>query len=166
MDEITKEQLLDNMAPCSLLCYSCPAFIRGIICELSAKLNIYFKGYYVFQVESLPEEYKSYAEEFKKFEERLLRHAKPRCNGCRNNPDPDCCIKGCFILECTKEHGIEYCGECNEFPCNEVDTDLFNTTVYNRWLDGNKRIKKVGAEQFFHEKKGESHYIDFMKEDS
>ena len=153
MDELTKEQLLDNMAPCSLLCYTCPGFIRGIICELSAKLENYFKGFYDFQVENLPEEIKSHAEAFKTFEERLVRYTKPRCNGCRNNPDPDCTIKGCFILECTREHSIEYCGECGEFPCNKVNTDLFNPTIYNRWLNGNKRIQEAGAEQFFKEKK-------------
>jgi hypothetical protein len=166
MEEITKEQLLDNMAPCSLLCYTCFLFVRGIIRELSEKLENQFKGYYNFQVECFPKEPKSYAEAYKKFEEKLLSYTKPRCAGCRNNPDPECTIKGCFILECTKEHGIDYCGECGEFPCDKVNTDLFNPTIYNRWLSGNKRIQEVGAEQFFNEKKGESHYIDFMKDDS
>lgn len=164
MNKITKEQLLNYIAPCSLLCYSCPGFSRGIIIELSKKLHNYFKGYYDFQVESLPEEYKSYAELFKKFDENLLHYTKPKCNGCRNNPNPDCCIKGCFILECTKEHGIDYCGECSVFPCSKVDTALFNLTVYDRWLRGNKRIKEIGVLQFFEEEKNKSHYIDFMKD--
>ena len=166
MEEITKEQLLDNLAPCSLLCYTCPAFVRGAVSELSSKILNYFKGFYDFRVESLPEENKHYAEAFKPFEETLARLSKPRCNGCRNNPDPQCTIKGCFILECTEEHGIEYCGECSEFPCNKINMDLFRPTTFQRWLSGNKRIQEVGAEQFFHEKKGESHYIDFMKDTS
>ncbi len=116
MDKEIREQVLDNMAPCSLLCYSCPGFIRGIICELSKKLQNYFKGYYAFQVECLSEEYKSYAEIFKKFDEKLLAYTKPKCNGCRNNPDPDRRVKGCFILECTRERGIDYCGNAVYSP--------------------------------------------------
>ena len=118
----SREQLLDAMAPCSLLCYSCPAFVRGIVCELSEKLVNHFKGYYDFQAEYLPEEYKSKAEEFKSFEERLRDYTRPRCNGCRKNRNPDCSVKGCFILECTREHSIDYCGECDAFPCRNVDT--------------------------------------------
>lgn len=29
----------------------------------------------------------------------------------------DAASKGVFLLECTKNHGVDFCGECNEFPC-------------------------------------------------
>jgi hypothetical protein len=134
--------------------------------ELAGKLHNYLKGFYEFQVENLPGDQKSRAERVKVFDESLLRFMKPRCNGCRNGTDPGTRVKGCFILECTKEHGVDYCGECSAFPCSKVDTKLFHPTVYNRWLRGNKRIREVGAAQFFDEEKGKSHYIDFMKGDS
>lgn len=166
MDEISREQILDCVAPCSLLCYSCPGFTRGVTFELSSKLYNYFEGFYEFQVKYLPEEFKSRADLFKKFEEYLLRFTKPKCNGCRHNPNPESSIKGCFIFECTQEHGVDYCGECSIFPCSKVDTTLFNPDVYNRWIKGNKRIREVGVEQFFEEEKDKSHYIDFVKDNS
>ena len=163
MDEISKEQMLDFIAPCSLLCYSCPGFTRGIVCKLSGRLHNYFEGFYEFRVNTSPEEYKSRADLLRMFVETLSRLAEPKCNGCRHNPDPESCIPGCFILECTQEHGVDYCGECSIFPCSKVDTTLFNPVVYNRWIKGNKRIREVGVEQFFEEEKGKSHYIDWVK---
>ena len=120
MDQ-SREQLLDFMAPCSLLCFSCPAFVRGIVCELSGKLLNYFEGFYDFLARHLPEELKSKAEEVKSFEERLQDYAQPACDGCRKNRNPACSVRGCFIAECTKEHGVDYCGECDAFPCRKVD---------------------------------------------
>ena len=165
MDKISKEQILDFIAPCSLLCYSCPGFTRGIICELSSKLHNYFEGFYEFQVKYAPEEYKPRADLFREFKEFLLRFTKPICNGCRHNPNPESCIPGCFILECTQEHGVDYCGECKLFPCSKVDT-IFNPDVYKRWVKGNERIREVGVELFFEEERDKSHYIDFARDDS
>ena len=162
----SREQLLDFLAPCSLLCYSCPAFVRGIVCELSGKLVNYFEGFYDFLAEHLPEKLNSKAEEVKSFEERLRDYTRPRCSGCRNNRNPECSLKGCFIPECTREHGVDYCGECEAFPCRKVDAIFPNPTVYQRWLRGNTRIRQVGAAQFFEEEKGKSHYIDFAKDNS
>lgn len=166
MDEITGEQLLDYVAPCSLLCYSCPGFTRGIVPELSGKLDNYLEGLYEHTLNNAPEEYKSRAEMLKQFKDTLSHMAKPRCNGCRHNPNPGSCIPGCFLLECTREHGVDFCGECSEFPCDKVDTSLFKTTVYNRWMSGSNRIREVGIEQFFEEEKDKSHYIDFVRDDS
>jgi hypothetical protein len=115
----SKEQLLDYVAPCSLLCYSCPAFTRGIVCDLSGKLVNYFEGFYKFLAEHLPENLKSKAEEVKSFEERLQECSRPGCNGCRKNRNPDCSVRGCFIPECAKEHGVEYCGEFEAFPLSQ-----------------------------------------------
>jgi hypothetical protein len=165
MDEMPKETLRDHVAPCSLFCYSCPGFTRGIICELSSKLHTYFEGFYEFTKKNAPEEYKSRAESFKEFDEYLLRFTQPRCNGCRHNPNPESCIPGCFILECTQEQGVDYCGECRMFPCRKVK-DLFDPDVYRRWLRGNERIKEVGITQFYEEEKDKSHYIDFIRDHS
>ena len=150
------------MAPCSLLCYTCPGFDRGIICKLSTELHNYFEGLYEFNVKYAPEEYKSRAESFREFREILFRFTEPKCNGCRHNPNPESCIPGCFILDCTKKHSADFCGECSEFPCGKVDA-IFNPDVYKRWIKGNNRIREVGIEQFFQEEKDKSHYIDFVE---
>jgi hypothetical protein len=163
VDTITKKQLLDRMAPCSLFCHSCVGFTRGAVQEHAAKLHGLFTGYYEFQAKNLPDAYKSHAEEFRKFDEKLSRYAAPKCNGCRNNPTPGCCIKGCFLLQCTKDHDADFCGECAEFPCRKAETVFADPVVLKRWLRGNSRIKEAGAERFYAEEKDRPHYVDFKK---
>jgi hypothetical protein len=165
MENNSKDQLLDRVAPCSLLCYSCPGSTRGIICELSSKLHTYFEGFYEFTKKNAPEEYKSRADSFKEFDDYLFLFTQPQCNGCRHNPNPESCIPGCFVLECTQEQGVDYCGECSLFPCDKV-RDIFNPSVYKRWLEGNKRIKQAGIIQYHKEEKDKSHYVDFVQGDS
>jgi len=92
----SREQLLDFLAPCSLLCYSCPAFVRGIVSDLSRELANYFEGFYDFLAKNLPEHLKAKAEEIKSFEEKLRDYARPGCNGCRDNRNSECSVV-CFI---------------------------------------------------------------------
>ena len=49
---------------------------------------------------------------------KLEKYANPKCNDCREGGVTGCSIKGCFINECTKEHKVNFCGECALFPCS------------------------------------------------
>ena len=55
-----------------------------------------------------------------KFEQILTMYSSAPCHGCRSEEHNGCSINGCFILECTKKRGIDFGGECDEFPCNKV----------------------------------------------
>jgi len=163
MDNMDKQQILNYVAPCSLLCYTCPAYKEGAICHHAEQLCNYFVGYHDFMIDNIPPEYKHVPEKFAEFHKILLMQAQPKCDGCRNNPAPGCSIKGCIIPDCTKERGVNFCGECNEFPCENVNTGIYSQKVLDRWLRGNHRIKEVGVERFFNEESSKSHYLDFKK---
>lgn len=168
MNEVSRLELLDYVAPCSLLCYTCPAYKDGAIAQCAAKLYRYFEGYYDFNEANLPEEYHSRLSEFKVFHDRLGRYAQRRCVACRNNPSPGSgCIEGCVIPECAKEHHVDFCGECSAFPCANARAFLarINPIIVTDWENGSQRIREVGIRQYFEEKKSVSHYLSYKRPD-
>lgn len=150
--KITKEQQLDFVAPCSIVCYACAEFKRGAICHHAKELNNYFEGFY---------ELRGGDENVKQFTKTLefLSNELSVCEGCRSTPKPDSCIKECFILECTKEHNVDFCGECNDFPCQKVKlSDIFCEKDKAKWLEHNRYINENGAMKFFQDYKNKSQY--------
>ena len=161
-----KQQLLHYVAPCSLFCYTCPALKDGAVSECAQKLCNYLEGYYDFNDENIPEKYRSWLPEFESFYKKLEGYTKSRCPGCRDNPSPGAgCVEGCVVPSCVKEHEVDYCAECSEFPCQKAK-DFFltlNIVIERDWELGNKRIKEIGIEEYFNEKKEVSHYISYKK---
>ncbi|MDF2543870.1 MAG: hypothetical protein K0S47_3588 [Herbinix sp.] len=161
-----KQTLLHYVAPCSLFCYTCPALKDGAIAETASKLCTYFEGYYDFNDENIPEQYRSWLNEFEVFYKILNGYTKSKCPGCRNNPSSsNGCIEGCVVPSCVKEHGIDFCAECSDFPCQK-GKDFFitiNNTIRRDWELGSNRIKEIGIERYFNEKKDVSHYISYKK---
>lgn len=166
MNEIEMKELLNYVAPCSLLCYTCPAYKDGAISKCASTLYDYFEGYYDFNDANIPDKYRSRLNDFKTFYDKLEKYTKRTCVACRNNPCPGSgCIEGCVIPSCTKEHNVNFCGECSDFPCEKAK-DFFakiNDTIVSDWQNGNQRIKEVGIRQYFDEKKDVSHYISYKK---
>jgi hypothetical protein len=161
-----KQELLHNVAPCSLFCYTCPALKDGAISECAKKLCNYFEGYYDFNDANIPDQYRSWLSEFEAFYKNLSGYTKSQCPGCRNNPSPGAgCIEGCIVPNCVKDHGVDFCADCSEFPCKKAK-DFFltiNNVTANDWEKGNFRIREIGIENYFNEKKDISHYISFKK---
>jgi hypothetical protein len=70
------------------------------------------------------------------------------CEGCRSEKRNANC-KTCFMLKCTAEKGIDFCSECRNFPCRELQD--FQSVMPHRielWKDL-ARIKEVGDEAYF-----------------
>jgi len=163
---MTKEQLLDRVPPCGLMCYTCPGFNEGAIAEHSAALLKLREGYREFLDERLPEEYRHVLDEHDKYVEKLKKDSTPSCPGCRkiDGKGPGC-IKDCFIPKCTSEHGVDFCGECEDFPCNKIeDSNLYGAEAKQGFYEGSLLIKEHGAEKFFEMKKDVSHYIKYARE--
>lgn len=169
MDLLTKEELLNYIAPCSLLCFTCPAYKNGVISKCASTLCDYFEGYYDFNDVNIPDQYRSWLAEFKAFYDKLERYKKRPCVGCRNNPSSGSgCIEGCIIPTCIREHNIDFCGECSNFPCEKASNfyKKINEIIFSDWYNGNLRIKEIGVKQYFNEKKDVSHYISYKKSEA
>lgn len=155
---IDRSELIKMVAPCSLMCYTCSGYCNGAIAKLSHKLIKQLDGIEDFYRKNIPDKVEGY----KKLEHELTHYACAKCNGCRSSEHNGCSIKGCFILECTKSHGVDFCGECESFPCDKVKS-LFDCTVYNQWLDGNEQIQSYGIELYYENNHRKSHYSAYKK---
>ena len=153
-----KEKLLNHIAPCSLLCYTCTAYAEGIICQSANTLLHHLDGICEFnQIHNL-----SSVSNTKTLLNELEMYGAGLCSGCRNRTHHTCSIQGCFILECTKEHFVDFCGECNEFPCTQT-RGIFEDEVYQKWLNGNQDIHDHGIEQYWNSHCKESHYNAYKR---
>lgn len=148
-----RNEILKKVAPCSLMCHTCSAYCNGVICEYSQTLLKYLDGMKEFYEKHIPDAVESY----KNFKEVLCMYNAGPCSGCRSTEHNGCSIEGCFLLECTKKHGIDFCGECEEFPCQKVHK-LFEEVVYRQWLDGNQQIRDYGIEYFWEKNSENPHY--------
>jgi hypothetical protein len=112
-----------NAAVCGLYCEACSLFIATA--EEPARL-------------------KGLAARFQLSEEAI------RCYGCRSNKRWPYCEK-CKMFECATKRGIDFCIECDEYPCD--DLKQFQAAMPHRidlW-DDLKRIKTIGYENWLRE---------------
>ncbi|MCP3874630.1 MAG: DUF3795 domain-containing protein [Desulfobacteraceae bacterium] len=88
------------------------------------------------------------------FREMLDYFASENCKGCRNE---QCKLfKDCGVRGCHQEKQIEYCYQCNEFPCNQTN---FDEPLYGRRVKLNEKIKKTGLEEFYEKQKNYHRYV-------
>lgn len=153
-----REDILKKLAPCSLMCHTCSAYCNGVICENSKTLLQYLDGIKEFYEKHIPDAVESY----ENFEDVLRMYSAGPCSGCRSTEHNGCSIEGCFLLECTKNHNIDFCGECDEFPCKKT-LKLFEEEVYKQWLEGNQKIRDYGVESFWESNSENPHYKPYKE---
>lgn len=145
-----REALLKRVAPCGLVCWTCAAAKDGIIQRRGRALRRYVEGF------------DPYAEKLSEFEPRLKKFpefkavleliGEASCEGCR---DGVCKVPGCGIAPCAKDKDVDFCFECESFPCEKAD---FDPLLKAKWLAANERMQEIGVETYFEEVKDSSHY--------
>ena len=153
-----KRDILKKIAPCSLMCHTCSGYNDGVICESAKTLLKYLEGMKEFYRKHMPDAVESY----NTFEEVLRMYSDAPCSGCRSTEHNGCSIEGCFLLECTKNHDVNFCGDCDEFPCKKT-LKLFEQEVYKQWLEGNQQIRDYGIEVFWENNSKKPHYESYGK---
>ena len=76
-----RKELLENIAPCSLMCYTCGGYEKGAICKLAGELSGYLEGMYEFYEKHSGPGQKAYLERFQIFQEELTRMGEAGCGG-------------------------------------------------------------------------------------
>ena len=145
-----KGDLLKNIAPYGLLCYTCTAAKDGVIQRHSQELLKYLENYDGFALQ-----FSNYEPRFKNyplFKDVLQMLSSAGCEGCRTG---NCMYPGCPIHPCISQKGLAFCFECTAFPCGKVDS---YRTLKANWLIANQRMKAVGLQAYFDEYKDRSHY--------
>ncbi len=84
--------------------------------------------------------------------QRLKRPAADLyCNGCRSEKRCFYCETKCTMAKCAAAKGVDFCGECAEYPCN--DLRAFQAEMPHRielWKS-QARIKEAGYEKWYAE---------------
>jgi len=84
-----------------------------------------------------PARLKALSERFQLPEETM------KCNGCRSdNRGPYC--QTCKMVSCAAERGIEFCSECDDYPCNELKQFQSERPHRIELWDDLGRIKEIG----------------------
>lgn len=160
-----KDDILNSVAPCSMFCSTCTGCQFGEISTHSKELLRLLEGHEEFLEKNLKKEYIHKLDEFKAFTQKLKKYAYPKCAGCRNGRSKSCCIKNCFIPECAKDHNVDFCADCLEFPCDKVNKTIFKESTIEKWLEGNKEIKARGIIAYYKEHSKVPHYIKYKEID-
>ncbi len=73
------------------------------------------------------------------------------CYGCRSEKRCFYCRERCKMGKCAQEKGVDFCGECDEYPCEVLK--IFQAEMPHRielWKS-QERIKEVGYEKWYTE---------------
>lgn len=144
------KEILKILAPCGLNCYKCFAYTNGEIRKASIKLQNLLGSFDIYA-----ERFSSFLPVFKNypsFKELLSYLAEENCVGCREG---SCLYPDCGVRDCYKNKEVDFCFQCDEFPC---DNSNFDTHLKQRWIQINKRMKEVGIESFYQESKDKPRY--------
>jgi len=146
-------QIKSRLAPCGLHCGKCFAFTDGDINQHSRLLKQSLGDFDVYaeRFVTLLEEpvFKKYGE----FKEMLSYFASVGCKGCRLEKCK--LFKSCKVRDCHEQKNVDFCFQCNEFPCNNTG---FDPHLHKRSVAINQRMKEVGVEKYYEEIKDKSRY--------
>jgi hypothetical protein len=143
-------KILEELAPCGLNCSTCVFNSNGKIKKLSSSLQKCFGFFdnYAKNFSNFQPVFANYPN-FKKLLEFL---SKVECDGCRsgkcNNPD-------CRVLRCHSKKDVDFCFQCEEFPC---DNTKFDDDLKTRWIQMNKKMKEIGVKRYYQEIKEAPRY--------
>lgn len=135
--------VVNQFAPCGLDCSRCADYAGGKIQELSTQLAKLLNGY--LRVSKVRKDINPVYSNYPQFEEMLNLFTQAACSGCRG--DNVLCPIECVAGRCTREKGIDFCFQCEEFPCSKQIDPL----TKERWLKFNQRMKEIGVVEFCQE---------------
>lgn len=142
--------ILQELAPCGLDCSRCSSYNEGNTKKLSTALLDVLGNYerVAARLAGFVPVLKNYPE----FKEVLVFFTQGSCPGCRpgGGQFPPCAARNCF-----REKGVDFCFQCDEYPCTR---NKYDPGLTARWRRMNDRMKEVGVEQFYREQKGQSRY--------
>ncbi len=145
------ERILQTIAPCGLSCTKCLALVDGEIRLHAAELRKLlgsFDGYAARFSGFMP-----VFSHYPSFKDLLDFLANGSCRGCRSG---DCRYPDCGVASCYREKRVDFCFQCNEFPCDRTN---FDADLKQRWLAMNMRMKQVGIEAYVEETKDLPRYV-------
>ena len=76
---------------------------------------------------------------------------KLQCNGCRSEKRSFYCESLCKMYKCAADKGIDFCGQCEEYPCSDLKAFQANVPHRLELWKSQERIKEAGYEKWYEE---------------
>ena len=137
--------ILNVLAPCGLDCQKCFAYVEGEIKTVSTRLHELLGSF-----DRSAERFSAFLPVFKNypsFKKLLVHFTESSCNGCRRGT---CIRPNCGVIICYQKKGVDFCFQCDEFPCKKTN---FDPDFERRWIEMNNRMKEIGVESYYEETK-------------
>lgn len=153
MKKTDRASILKRIAPCGLHCGKCFAFTDGDIRRHADSLRRALGNFdiYARRFETMLDE-----PVFAKYPEfgAFLRYlSDTSCQGCRAEKCK--LFKTCNVRTCSKKHGVEFCFQCERFPCTDTG---FDEHLRRRHIAINERLREIGIERYYEETKDTPRY--------
>lgn len=145
------QEILDDLAPCGLSCRKCFACSRGDIGGHSKELKRLLGNFDIYA-----ERFSGFLPEFSdypSFKRMLSYFSEPDCKGCRQGT---CKYPNCGVVGCHRQKMVDFCFQCDEFPCEKTN---FDPHLKHRWIRMNRRMKEIGVEAYYEETKDLCRYL-------
>ncbi len=139
------DEIVKVLAPCGLNCRKCMAFIDGDIRKHAEELKRLLGAFdnYARRFSSFDPVFENYPP----FRELLDYFVDGDCKGCRSG---DCVYPNCGVMPCHRQKRVDFCFQCDEFPCEKTN---FDPNLKERWIRTNTLMKEKGVEAYFEETK-------------
>jgi len=145
--------ILNKFGPCGILCEKCFAYSAGSIKEHSRALKRDLGNFDVYASRFATLLNKPGFESYPAFKEVLDLLVSIECKGCRLE---SCRLfAACRVRDCAKEHRVDFCYQCAEFPCTGTG---FDEHLYKRSVIINNRIREIGLDNYYNEVKDKPRY--------
>lgn len=139
------EEVVERLAPCGLDCSRCYAREGGDIQSAALALREALAGF-EHMAPRIEGRYPALAH-YEHFREVLDLACAGGCPDCRSGgPEmPFCAARTCF-----REKGVDFCFQCDEYPC---ERNSYPENMAVRWHRYNDRMREVGVVQFYREQR-------------
>lgn len=150
-EPVPYSEILKSLAPCGLNCRKCLFNADGEIKYLSVRLKERLGNFapYAERFAMGAPVFRGYRE----FSDILDFMTKGDCRGCREG---GCRFPGCNVNICTSGRNIDFCFQCNEFPCERSG---LQGPLKEKWVKMNCRMKETGADMYYLETMDEPRYV-------
>ena len=136
--------VLRHLSPCGLDCARCADYEHGEIRQVSSKLAQLLGNYR--PVAKIKTEKNPVFDGYSQFQDILTSFCNGSCSGCRGE-NVQCPLTTCSAHTCHKDKGIDFCFQCNEYPCEKQ----FAGRLKERWRQIQDRMKEIGVVAYYHE---------------
>jgi len=150
----TKYELArERLGACGLHCGKCYAYTDGEIAALSGQLAKSLGNFEVYAKRFVELVGDPVFLKYTDFRDFLGYLAEGKCRGCRKEKCK--LFKGCGVRPCSEGKSVDFCFQCEDFPCDHTG---FDEHLYKRYAGINERMKEIGVEAYYEEVKDRPRY--------